>query len=148
MLRYCKIHSALKSKINYAEIADSMRSMQNISTKSKNEKMSSGDFNPRDKATTRLDCFVPRSDAKRRQAQATRESILLFHRYHSPTPALPRHFDYQPKIRISHPTSREIPLSLQANYQVTSKALFRSCTISDNVITRLFFVCYSIVIRL
>ena len=70
MLRYCKIHSALKSKINYAEIADSMKSMQNISTKSKNEKMSSGDFNPRDKRLlynwTASCLAVTQSDDKRK----------------------------------------------------------------------------------
>lgn len=82
----------------------------------------------------------PGEDAKRRQAQATKESILLLHRY-----AFPRSIDHPPKNRDKPPYISRNPLSLQANYQVASKALLRSCTTLDKGIARLFFVCYSII---
>ena len=91
------------------------------------------------------------NDAKRRQAQATKEPILMRHRYHSPSPAFPRQPDYQPKIRIKPPyISRNSPIFASelpsSKHDIASELHhIRQCYYS--IVIRLLFDCYSIIER-
>ena len=94
---------------------------------------------------------MPRSDAKRRQAQATRKSILLFHKYHSPNHALPRYFDYQPKNKDIPPyISRKSPIfasELPSSKQGIASELHYIRQRNCSIVIRLLFDYYSIIKR-